>query len=333
MASRILFGSEVDATQHIDLWSYNPYSTAPAVDLGVLIPANASPVSVGHSVLFIGQTSASASTSLYVTDGTVVGTQQLALPTTAASGAVTYIDSIDQFGSLAAVCAGTADGALSLWLTDGTAAGTKFVYSGIDPDSVQVINGVMYFDGDPAATGQTGGTNGLWRSDGTTAGTYRLTPTSVDVIQNGFAQVSGGRIVFRGAAHVDGSAGSTLRVTDGTAAGTHQLFPPGWGTDFNADALVSANGLAFFTFADQAGRTELWASDGNSAGTIELVGNSSGPTLTYAAALWPSATSCCSAAPTRMARTACGARTAARLEPIWFPPSAAPRARGLRHPS
>jgi ELWxxDGT repeat protein len=222
MTSRILFASEINATQRIDLWSYNPGGIDPPLDLGILLPAGASAVSVGSSVLFVGQAPGSGASALYATDGTVAGTHQLILPGTAASGAVTSVVSVQLAGTQAIVCAITANGARSLWTTDGTQAGTAIAVPGVNAGSVYGAGSTTYFGGTPqTAAGQSAGTHGLWRLDGSVS--LRLTAAATDVNPTGFATLADGRTLFRSTTTSSGHTVETLWVTDGTVAGTQQL--------------------------------------------------------------------------------------------------------------
>ncbi len=115
---------------------------------------------------------------------------------------------------------------------------------------------------------------GLWVSDGTAAGT---TQVKQSVTGTGFTQL-GGSVLF---AASDAAHGSELWVTDGTAAGTTLLkdINPGTGSGFVGTingslsiptSLRPAGGKMVFLGDDGTTGTELWVTDGTSAGTSLL---------------------------------------------------------------
>ena len=112
------------------------------------------------------------------------------------------------------------------------------------------VGGLLYFGGSAP-----GGGPGLWRSDGTAAGTFMVKElaTPSDFVSYG------GRTYFL----ADTGAGDrSLCVTDGTETGT-ALVKTG-----EFQFLTPAAGLLFAAGDDRATGTELWKSDGTTAGTV-----------------------------------------------------------------
>lgn len=220
---------------------------------------------------------------LWVSDGTAAGTHAV-FPTSGdyTGGVVAGIafEGKLYFGSGAGY-----DGE-SLWETDGTDAGTLEVKSipagrGEPPTNFAVVNGTLFFAGTDYAHGME-----LWRSDGTTAGTSMVMdiypgpnssmslpqapewwqPTPPD--KGGTFAVMNGEYFF---AATDGVHGSEIWRSDGTAAGTMQVTqintqPNGSLPQYGSDSVTIGN-ETYFTANDAAHGTELWKTDGTSAGT------------------------------------------------------------------
>lgn len=243
-------------------------SGANIVGVNLANPAGVNPRSMivfGDEVLFFGSNE-SGNQSLWVTDGTAVGTHVV----------------VDISGSHLAVFndqvlfeSKDANGNLNLWVTDGTATGTHELtgisgansgglFSNVgnpDPDFT-VFNGKVLFNGLNAS-----GALGLWVTDGTVAGTHEITgisgtnglsPRNMTIIDN--------KVVFIGG---DANGQFDLWVTDGTAAGTHQLTSSGLWPTLNGANFASFNGQVFFNPSRDYG---LWVTDGTSTGTHELTG-------------------------------------------------------------
>lgn len=160
-----------------------------------------------------------------------------------------------------------------VWSSDGTAQGTKLVKD-IVPESTSESSQAAV----PAFV--VGGrlmvrtNDGLWATDGTDAGTERLGPVTPQQDYQPGNKVSharlGGKVVFAGN---DGSGGGTEPwITDGTAAGTKLLADinsPAEGTFWNdpPGAFTAVGSLVYFSADDGVHGTELWRTDGTTAGT------------------------------------------------------------------
>jgi len=170
------------------------------------------------------------------------------------------------------------DTAGEVWSTDGTASGTQrlgssagLVATGIigSPPSIGSLlgsDGVYFFGREGAA----GNPTNLWRTDGTAAGTIQYAALPQPFVSSDMAQL-GGKIVFAAGANGASATGLEPWTTDGTAAGTQPLadLVPGPGSSDPA-GFVSVAGHVYFTGVNAAGQYVLYASDGTTAGTIEL---------------------------------------------------------------
>jgi ELWxxDGT repeat protein len=166
--------------------------------------------------------SSGAGLELWITDGTVAGTQLLkdVLPGRASSGIVALASNPE--GTRAYFSANLNDGLGSEpWVTDGTTAGTHGLgdanktSKSSSPSSFARLGNTLYF----SVTGTT--SPGLYKSDGTLAGTTFV--DSFRIFQpNAFSGVTwiefNGKLVFGGSPAAGGASG--LVTSDGTAAGT-----------------------------------------------------------------------------------------------------------------
>jgi ELWxxDGT repeat protein len=154
-----------------------------------------------------------------------------------------------------------------LWRTDGTAAGTSLIKD-INPGAagsvngppyysnvrdISTMNGVVYF----AANDGVAGTE-LWRTDGTAAGTTLVAdlaagsassnPASLTVVGNALYYLANAKLYKLDGANL--AAGPTLLA--------NAVAPSN---------LTAFNGKLYFTGNDSTAGTELWSSDGTTAGT------------------------------------------------------------------
>ncbi len=152
-----------------------------------------------------------------------------------------------------------------LWKADGSLGGTQLVkevgegHNSANVTGLASIGGALYFTGPM----------GLWRSDGTTQGTQAL--GSGELVY-GKAMDVGGHVVFL-ASNVN--YGFELWTTDGTPGGTQVLqdISPGSGGGvpyLASDQTALYNGRLFFVANDPDYGSELWTTDGTSAGTVML---------------------------------------------------------------
>ena len=168
-----------------------------------------------------------------------------------------------------------------LWVSDGTANGTHIVadvvpgLGGSRPAWITDVGGVLFFAGFDAM-----GSPSIWRSYGSAAGTVQLKAFSPDPVSPKVTTPS--RLIALGAklffVASDGVHGYEPWTSDGSPAGTQMLadvnpgaadgmsgnvtaFPKG------SDLPAVASGRVYFAANDGIHGTELWSSDGSTAGT------------------------------------------------------------------
>jgi ELWxxDGT repeat protein len=167
-----------------------------------------------------------------------------------------------------------------LWKTNGTSAGTSLVRD-IFPGSTTSNLGNLTVVGNTVFFSATDGTNGkeLWKTDGTSAGTVLvrdIRPGASDSDPARLVNVNG-TLFFRAN---DGDKGAELWKSDGTSNGTvlvRDIFPGvytngngTYGNRGNPEFLTNLAGKLVFSANDSTG-TEVWASDGTSNGTVQLL--------------------------------------------------------------
>jgi len=231
-----------------------------------------------------------------------------AAPASAATHPGSDPTEITPVGALVFFAATTAAHGRELWVTDGTAAGTHEVADinpvpgeGSWPDQLIAMgNKVFFFASD-------GSRCGLWKSDGTTDGTKRL-GGELPCEQNGLMNV-GGKLMFRtdtglwssngtvrgtrkianvewysgpyavlhGVYYFFGSQGedvTTLWRSDATAGGTYVVAQmPSDPRSYVPVEMVTAGGLLYFRIGHEypgGATTDLWQSDGTTAGTRQV---------------------------------------------------------------
>lgn len=228
----------------------------PVVDAGVHLRVDALLATSRGRLFFRGGLSSEPNT-LWATDGTSTGTQEL--------GKVFPWGAATDVGG-AILFAGSATSAdLGIWRSDGSTPGTFRVWSGYAGSGRQLeiqaaaVHGLGFFN-----VPTTYSSWELVRSDGTEAGTSTLPGGSYPYDLTS----SAGRLFFT--ASSVGIADGELWTSDGTPSGTHRLkdIQPGRAGS-EPYSLVDAYGTLFFTAADSAGY-ELWRSDGTEAGTLRV---------------------------------------------------------------
>ena len=256
-------------------------------------------VSFGSKALFLGS-DATGDTYLWVTDGTVGGTEEIGgLENGGIADKAVNLDPTNfaAFNNQILFDGYDSQGFQGLWISDGTTAGTMelggFVknqgvaHSGLsnfDANDFITLGDKVLFNAEDAA-----GASALWISDGTGGGTGEIGGLSnagvVGASQGGFgdglaqAVVFGDRVFFAG----PDSEGTGLWATDGTTAGTTEIggLSDAGLTSFGqspsslglAPTDLTVNGMQLlFNGVDSIGENELWVSDGTALSTTEVGG-------------------------------------------------------------
>ncbi len=257
----------------------------------------------GNKVYFVaGITGGSGTRTLWVSDGTPGGTQQvkpagLTINPSSSGPLLTNIDGTIWFSGANALNGN------ELWKSDGTDAGTSMLLN-IAPDAapssfpiaLTAARDLLFFnawDGlTPPAPATFDVTRALWRSDGTAGGTFKL---SDQTGANGYTAV-GRSVVFRSGDQIWSSDGTIEGTGPATALASRFPQPP-FSYSVAGDRLFAFTSAATFMttvapggpvetlpvsgvyLTDVAGRTmffsgtTLWITDGSAAGTVIVSAN------------------------------------------------------------
>jgi ELWxxDGT repeat protein len=221
--------------------------------------------------------------SLWTTNGTAAGTQELLPANAFVSGlflgsvggepGFTVLNNRVLFAGLDAF------GNRGVWSTDGTAAGTVEVKVGVQPRFFTNNGSVVLFN-DVGA----GGHESLFITDGTSAGTHEITPIGNTNPASGltpqYLATYNGLVLFEGS---DAAGNQGLWGSSGSAAGTFELtiahanaagiFASLGGVASSPD-FTTYNGVALFQGEDDGGNIGLWMTDGTGGGTHEIAPSS-----------------------------------------------------------
>jgi len=166
----------------------------------------------------------------------------------------------------------------NLWASDGTTAGTKKiqslgnVYLNWSGNRFSRLGNIVLFPGSDATHGEE-----LWRSDGTAAGTSIV--KDLDPGTDGYTPqnnlVFKNKVFYKGD---DGNTGIELFCSDGTEAGTKLVrnIASGSNSGFYLPTEIFADSNHLYMSAGAAFNTELWVSDGTTAGTYGIDINPNG---------------------------------------------------------
>lgn len=161
--------------------------------------------------------------------------------------------------------AGEGIGGTELWRTDGTEAGTvlvKDIYAGAassSPNSFYIYNDDLYFVANGAELGAE-----LWKTNGTAAGTVLVKdigPGDYPSNPRNFTEMNGILYFMAGIATWD------IWRSDGTEAGTWKIFLTRLDPYYGFAGLKAVGNTLYFSTYDEKSGSELWVSDGTTAGT------------------------------------------------------------------
>jgi len=190
-------------------------------------------------------------------------------------------------GSYLLFAARTPSSGIELWKSDGTTAGTNLLldintgHAGADssnPRAFYLLNSTVLF----AATNSTNGEE-VWRTNGTVAGTSILMDINTGPASSTkFEVVPGFSVPFLNTFHTfnnrayfnayDGASTGEIWSTDGTPANTGLVKDVVTGSLLSPSYVLLTDAVNLpnkfiFSAANQAGRSELWQSDGTPNGT------------------------------------------------------------------
>lgn len=156
-------------------------------------------------------------------------------------------------------------GTTTTWFSDGTLNGTSVMTTRVRALTMQTVGSVVFFAGDDGVHGLE-----LWGSDGTDAGTQLLLDATPGPNSSSLVDMRAGATkVF-----CYDSSSFRLLASDGTVAGTHvlpQSLPP----------FANSGGLAVLgdTALARTWNSDLLATDGTSAGSVQLTNERTRPGL------------------------------------------------------
>lgn len=167
-----------------------------------------------------------------------------------------------------------------LWISDGTALGT-YLLKDINPGTgssspssfyKDATSTYVYFVAKTASEGRE-----LWRTDGTPSGTILLKDIEPGIGDSsiGFEATKGNLVIFSATTT---SEGENFYVTDGSIAGTSLLkdIYPGTEKIYQYSNFVNFNGFIYFSVTSSTTyMTQLWKTDGTSAGTTLVLSSDS----------------------------------------------------------
>lgn len=273
----VFFPAYDPTTNSIDLWKSDGTAAGTVLvssALGPIITRNST--AVVNGILYF---TAASKPGLWRTDGTPTGTwmvQNVPSPyeTFDPVGMATMKGDVFFFAQ------GSGGQGVNLWKSDGMAAGTTIVkqisspgYQMLPPKLVNV-NGTLYF----AATAASLQPASLWKSDGTAAGTVQVNGILPQfpgyAISSLTPDAQKGAVFFWGN---DPIHGNELWKSDDTSSGTVLVrdINPGVANSVPSQpggpvvpGTVAPDGTMYFTANDGSHGSELWKTDGTTAGTV-----------------------------------------------------------------
>lgn len=230
---------------------------------------------VHNKLLFYTSSSLSGNKTLWASDGSSVGTQQISdIQDSNTSGLVENFISVNNTTVLTGMNSKYGN---ELWKTDGTSAGTTIFAdlnhsSSSAPSNYIDANGDLFF----IARGNNSGGTQLFKSDGTVEGTIMvkdINPGFMAIDESAQMKSIANTIFFSAS---NGINGFELWKSDGTDTGTVMVKDINTGsfssmlTSGGQQQFSVINNILFFSANDGNGNhgAELWKSDGTEPGTV-----------------------------------------------------------------
>ena len=223
------------------------------------------PIIVRHSDgkrCFFHVTNPGFTSSLFISDGTPAGTQEL----------MNFGMSMYGYGfKLEKMAMGTdrlyfslSNEGEDLWMSNGTVAGTVKVADMVDMNELTAVGDKVYFVGQP---GTEASEVEVFVSDGTAAGTKMIKDINGSKSSGAMGLTPfNDRVVF---AATDDATGREMWISDGTEAGTtlvKDVFPGSEGSIYNSEFGVFQDHV-YFVAGDGVHGTELWRTSGTPEST------------------------------------------------------------------
>jgi len=203
---------------------------------------------------------------LWVTDGTAANTKLVA-DIYAGANSGTYCTYGVSLGSKVLFRGRSATAGYEAWITDGTAAGTMMLK---DVNIGSAASGYVYYPCVDGKTAYYGATNGagyqIYVTDGTPVGTKLFSSATMSTGSPSYLYASGGTVWFSGKDVTPGT-GYEICSTDGTTTKTFQDTWKGSKSGYGYYCSEIAKGIIGFRASDGVTGSELWVTDGTTAGT------------------------------------------------------------------
>lgn len=285
--NNILYFSARDSAHGVELFKSNGTlaGTSLLKDINPTSVQSSDPIefTVFNGNLFFVADDGIHGNEIWISDGTTAGTQ-LFIDINTQSGSNPA--ELTEYNGKLYFRANNGLNGTELWETDGTVAGTQ-LYADLNllgsssPDKLHVANGKLFFTADNSLNGRE-----LWVADGTQFGYQMLLDINPFNNNSSFSQyVPRDLVEFNGKLLFianDSIHGEELWITDGTTIGTQLLKDINPSGDSSSISFLEGgygstfNGKYYFRANDFINGSEVWVTDGTTAGTYMLANLYSG---------------------------------------------------------